>query len=52
LAPNDFWLFQEINSALKERRLQDNEDIEKRKSDNGTESCSTTEIPKMFPTVG
>jgi transposase len=26
LAPNDFWLFTEIKSALKERRFQDTED--------------------------
>jgi transposase len=27
LAPNDFWLFPEIKSALKRRRFQDIEDI-------------------------
>jgi hypothetical protein len=27
LVPNDFWLFQKIKSALKERRFQDIEDI-------------------------
>jgi hypothetical protein len=49
LAPNDFWLFPNINSALKRRRFQDIEDI--KKCDDGTESCSTTGVPKMFPTV-
>jgi histone-lysine N-methyltransferase SETMAR len=29
LAPNDFWLFTEIKSALKERRFQDIEDTKK-----------------------
>jgi histone-lysine N-methyltransferase SETMAR len=49
VAPNDFWLFPKINSALKGRRFRDIEDI--KKCDYGTESCSTTGVPKMFPTV-
>jgi hypothetical protein len=28
-APNDFWLFLKINSALKERKFQDIEEIQK-----------------------
>jgi histone-lysine N-methyltransferase SETMAR len=31
LAPNDFWLFPEIKSALKGRKFQDVEDIQKKK---------------------
>jgi hypothetical protein len=50
LAPNDFWVFLKIKSLLKGRRFQDIEDI-KKKSDNGTESYSTTGFPKLFPTV-
>jgi len=30
-APNDFWLFPKIKSALKEWRFQDTEDINKKK---------------------
>jgi hypothetical protein len=51
LASDDFWLFPEIKSALKGRRFQNIEDIQKKKRDDGTESCSTTAVPKMFPTV-
>jgi hypothetical protein len=29
LAPDDFWLFQKIKSALKGQRVQDTEDIQK-----------------------
>jgi hypothetical protein len=29
LAPNDFWLFPKIKTALKGRRFQDTEDIQK-----------------------
>jgi hypothetical protein len=36
LAPNGLWLFPQIKSALKGRRFQDSEDIQK--CDNGTES--------------
>jgi hypothetical protein len=43
LAPNDFWLFPKIKSPLKGRKFQDTED--------GTESYSTSGVPKMFPTV-
>jgi hypothetical protein len=50
LVPNDFWLFPEIKSALKGRKFQDTEDIQ-RKYYNSTESYSTTGIPKMFPTL-
>jgi hypothetical protein len=31
LAPDDFWLFSEIKSALKGRRFQHIEDIQKKK---------------------
>jgi hypothetical protein len=48
LAPNDFWPFK-IKSALKGRRFHDTEDIKKCDI---TERYSTTQIPKMFPTVG
>jgi hypothetical protein len=41
-----------IKSALEGRRFQDNEDIQKGKTDDGTESCSITRVPQMFPTVG
>jgi hypothetical protein len=50
LALNDFWLFPNIKSALQQRRFQDNDDIQKN-GDDGTESYSTTGIPKMFLTV-
>jgi hypothetical protein len=50
LAPNDFWLFPNINSALKK-----NEDFRilktSKKCDDGTERYSTTGDPKMFPIV-
>jgi hypothetical protein len=36
-------------SALKGRRFQDTEDI--KTNDDGAQSCSTTGVPKMFPTV-
>jgi hypothetical protein len=49
LTLDDFKLFPEIKSALKGRRFQDNEDIEK--SDDATESYSTTGVPKMIPAV-
>jgi hypothetical protein len=42
LAPNDF--------CLKGQRFQDTEDIQK-ECDDGTESNSTTGVPKMFATV-
>jgi hypothetical protein len=48
-APNDFWLFLKINSALKGRRCQDIEDI--KKCDDGTVSYSTTGVPEMSLTV-
>jgi hypothetical protein len=50
LAPNDFWLFAKVNSALKGRRLHDIENITPQNGD-GTESCSITGVPKMFPAV-
>jgi hypothetical protein len=49
LAANKFGVFPKINSALNRRRFQDIEDI--KKCDNGTESFSTAEIPKIFPAV-
>jgi hypothetical protein len=48
LAPNDFWLFLKIKSALKGQRFQDNKD---KKCDNSIESYFTPGFPKMFPTV-
>jgi hypothetical protein len=45
--PNDFWLFPKIKSALKGRRFQDTEDIQK-KFEDGTKSYSTTEFQKCF----
>jgi hypothetical protein len=53
LALNDFWLFPNINYAFKGRIFQNIEHIKKKKKkcDNGTESYSTTGVPKMFPTV-
>jgi hypothetical protein len=48
LASNDFWLFTEIKSALKGRIFQDIEAVQKEKKyDNGSESYSTTGVPKM-----
>jgi hypothetical protein len=49
LAPNDFWLFPKIRSALKGRRFQDNKDVQK--SDKSTESYSTTGVPKIVSTI-
>jgi hypothetical protein len=48
MAPNDVWLFPKIKSALKRRKFQDTEDMQKQKS---TESYSTRGVPKMFPAV-
>jgi hypothetical protein len=50
LAPNTFWLFPKIKFALKGRKFQDTEDIQKKFGDI-TESYSITGVPKMFPTV-
>jgi hypothetical protein len=50
LAPNDFWLLPKVKSFLKGRRFQDIEGIQKECGDD-TESCSTTGVQKMFPTV-
>jgi hypothetical protein len=50
LAPNNLWLFVKLESAVTGRKFQDTEDIQK-KSDDGTESCSTSGISKMFPAV-
>jgi hypothetical protein len=50
LTPNDFWLFPELKIALKGRIFQDTEEMGKT-CDDGTESCSTTGVPKMFPNV-
>jgi hypothetical protein len=49
LALKDFWLFPKIKSALKVQRFEDIEDIQKH--DDGIESYSTTQVPKMFPRV-
>jgi hypothetical protein len=52
LVRNDFLLFLKIKSTLKGQRYQDIEDIQKKKKcDDGTESYSTTGVPKMCPTV-
>jgi hypothetical protein len=51
MVPNDFWLFPKIKSALNGRRFQDIEDIQKKKCDDDTESCSTRRVPKIFPAV-
>jgi hypothetical protein len=48
LAPNDFWLFPKIRSALKGQRFWDTKHIQKC---DGTERHSTTGIPKMDLTV-
>jgi hypothetical protein len=48
LAPNDFWIFPKLQSALTRQRLHNNEVI-KNKSDDGTESYSTSGVPKIFP---
>jgi hypothetical protein len=44
------FLFSKITSALERQRFQDTEDIQKN-CDDGTENCSTTGVPKTFPTV-
>jgi hypothetical protein len=49
LALNNSWLFPKIKFALK-RRFQNIKDTQK--CDKGTESYSTTEVPKMLPAVG
>jgi hypothetical protein len=51
LAPNNFWVFPKIKSALKRRRFQNTEDTPPPQKNDSTESCSTTRVPKMFPTV-
>jgi hypothetical protein len=52
LAPNDFFLFPEIKFALKRRKFQNIEDIQKKKKcDDSTVSFSTTGVPVMFSTV-
>jgi hypothetical protein len=48
LALNNFWAFLNTRYSLK-GRFQDIEDIQN--CDDGTESYSTTGIPKIFPTV-
>jgi hypothetical protein len=48
LTPNDFWLFTKMKSALKGRRFQGIENIQK--CNESTESYSTTVVPKLFPT--
>jgi hypothetical protein len=46
LAMNDFSLFPNLQSALKGRKFQDIEDIQKKYGD-GTESFSTTGVSKL-----
>jgi hypothetical protein len=48
---HDLWPFPKIKSALNGQRFQDTEDIQKKKSDNATESHSTTGVTKIFPRV-
>jgi hypothetical protein len=43
-------LFPNIKSTLNRRRFQDTEGV-KKKSDNSTESYSTSGVPKTLPTV-
>jgi hypothetical protein len=49
LAPNDFWLFPKIKSSLNGRIFPIMKTFKKCNDD--TESYSTTQVPKMFPTV-
>jgi hypothetical protein len=52
LCPSDFWLYPKNEVYLKGAEIfQDIENIKKKKKSDGTESCSTTLVPKMFPTV-
>jgi hypothetical protein len=51
LALDIFWLLLKIKYALKELRSEDIEDIQK-KCDDGTESSSTTEVPKNVSNGG
>jgi hypothetical protein len=46
LAPNNFWLFPKIKSALKGQRFQDLKTL--KKCNDGTESYSTAGVPKLF----
>jgi len=48
LAPNIFWLFQKIKSALKGRKFQD---AESKNVTTVLKSCSTEEVPNVFQTV-
>jgi hypothetical protein len=48
LAPNNFWLFHKIKSALKERDFRI---LKTFKKSDVTGSYSTTGVPKMFLTV-
>jgi hypothetical protein len=50
LVPNDFWLFPKVNSVLKERWFSGYWRHPK-KCDDGTESYSTTGVPKIFTKV-
>jgi len=50
-APNGFWLFPKLKSALKGRRFQDIEDIGKKKCDDDIERYSTTGVARMFPAM-
>jgi hypothetical protein len=48
LAPNDFWLFPKIKSALKGRRVQDSEDKKKKKKNVTT---ALKAVPQQFQNV-
>jgi hypothetical protein len=48
-APNDLWLFPKVKSSLKGRKFQNIKTS--KKCDGGTESWSTTGVPKIFPNV-
>jgi hypothetical protein len=51
LAPNDFWLFPKIKSALKGQRFQGIEGIQKKYEDD-TESYSSVGVPKNVSNSG
>jgi hypothetical protein len=50
LAPNNFWLFPKIKSALKERIFQDIKDIQNNVT-TALKAVPQQELQKIFPTV-
>jgi len=48
LAPNDFWLFPKIKSALKGQRFQDTEDIQKKKVMMALKAIPQQQFQKYF----